>query len=184
MPDASEVLGLTALLLLQDSRREARADVNGRLLTLEEQDRGRWHRAQIDEGLALLRRASGSGPYVLQALVAACHAQAASADQTDWRRIAVLYARLLETTQSPVVALNHAVAIGMAEGPAAGLALVDELAASGSLGGYHLLPATRADLLRRLGQTTKARSAYGEALALTTSAAEREYLERRLSELS
>ncbi|HEX8006852.1 MAG TPA: sigma-70 family RNA polymerase sigma factor, partial [Trebonia sp.] len=155
MPAEPEVLGLLALMLLQDSRRGARVDDAGELVTLEDQDRTRWDRAGIDEGSQLLDTAlhgGTAGPYQLQAAIAACHATAARAEDTDWRTIARLYTELGRLTPSPVVELNRAVAVGMAEGPAAGLALVDALAATGALGGYHLLSATRADLLRRLGR--------------------------------
>ena len=187
MPGEPEVLGLLALMLLQDSRRGARVDDAGNLVTLEDQDRTRWDRALIAEGRQVLEtaaRARAAGPYQLQAAIGACHASAASAAQTDWPMIARLYGRLAKLTPSPVVELNRAVAVGMAEGPAAGLALVDALAASGALAGYRLLPATRADLLRRLGRNDEAADAYRSALALAGTSAEQRYLARRLSEVA
>jgi RNA polymerase sigma-70 factor (ECF subfamily) len=187
MPGEPETLGLLALMLLQDSRRAARMDDDGELVTLEDQDRTRWDRAEIDEGRQVLDtalRRGAAGPYQLQAAIAACHASAASAANTDWRAIARLYGELAAVTRSPVVELNRAVAVGMADGPAAGLALVDALAAGGALAGYHLLPATRADLLRRLGRGAEAAQAYREALALTGTGPEQRYLSRRLAEVS
>jgi RNA polymerase sigma-70 factor (ECF subfamily) len=186
MPGEPEVLGLLALMLLQDSRRGARVDDDGNLVTLEDQDRARWDRALIAEGgqvLDIAARGGAAGPYRLQATIAACHASAARAEQTDWQAIAQLYGQLARLTPSPVVELNRAVAVGMADGPAAGLALVDALAASGALGGYRLLPATRADLLRRLGRNDEAADAYRSALALVGTGAEQRYLDRRLSEV-
>jgi RNA polymerase sigma-70 factor, ECF subfamily len=186
MPAEPEALGLLALMLLQDSRRGARVDDAGEPVTLEEQDRTRWDRAEIDEGSQLLDTAlhgGAAGPYQLQAAIAACHATAARAEDTDWRTIARLYAELGRLTPSPVVELNRAVAVGMAEGPAAGLALVDALAATGALGGYRLLSATRADLLRRLGRNEEAAQAYREAIALAGTGAEQRYLTRRLAEV-
>jgi RNA polymerase sigma-70 factor (ECF subfamily) len=183
MPDEPEARGLLALMLLHHARRAARVDAAGDLVTLEEQDRARWYRREIDEGMNLLDAAlrhERAGPYQLQAAIAACHADAASAADTDWPRIARLYERLAELVRSPVVELNRAVAVGMADGPAAGLELVDALEASGALRGYHLLPATRADLLRRLDRRAEAAAAYGEALELATSDAERRYIARRL----
>ncbi len=187
MPGEPEVLGLLALMLVQDSRRGARVDAAGELVTLEEQDRSRWDRASIAEGQQVLEAAAGAGavgPYQLQAAIAACHATATRAADTDWRAIARLYGQLTRLTPSPVVELNRAVAVGMADGPAAGLAVVDALAASGALAGYHLLPATRADLLRRLGRNDEAADAYRSALALAGTGAEQRYLARRLSEVS
>ena len=187
MPGEPEVLGLLALMLLQDSRRGARVDDAGNLVTLEDQDRTRWDRALIAEGRQVLEtaaRAGAAGPYLLQAAIGACHANAASAAQTDWPMIARLYGRLATLTPSPVVELNRAVAVGMADGPAAGLALVDALAASGALAGYRLLPGTRADLLRRLGRNDEAADAYRSALELAGTSAEQRYLARRLSEVA
>jgi RNA polymerase sigma-70 factor, ECF subfamily len=187
MPDEPEVLGLLALMLLQDSRRGARVDDAGDLVTLEDQDRARWDRAEIGEGAAVLQaaaRAGDPGPYQLQAAIAACHATAARAAETDWRAIARLYSRLGRMSPSPVIELNRAVAVGMADGPAAGLVLVDRLASAGPLAGYHLLPATRADLLRRLGRNDEAAQAYRDAHALAGTDAERRYLTRRLAEVT
>jgi RNA polymerase sigma-70 factor (ECF subfamily) len=183
MPDEPEVLGLLALMLLQDARREARVDGAGDLVTLERQDRAAWDRVEIEEGVRLLdaaRRRDRPGPYQLQAAIAACHDTAASPAGTDWARIAALYGQLARLTPSPVVELNRAVAVAMADGPAAGLALVDALAGSGALRGYHLLAATRADLLRRLDRSAEAAAAYREALDLAPTDAERRYLAGRL----
>ena len=186
MPDEPEARGLLALMLLQHSRRAARADHSGTLITLEEQDRSDWDGDLIEEGLSVLDwalRRHRPGPYQVQAAIAACHSSAPTAAATDWPQIALLYGRLVELVPSPVVELNLAVAVAMTEGPAAGLARVDRLAASGALAGYHLLPATRADLLRRLGRSGEAAAAYQEALALTVNESERSYLQRRLSEV-
>jgi RNA polymerase sigma-70 factor (ECF subfamily) len=187
MPAEPEAGGLLALMLLQDSRRPARTDSQGELVTLEDQDRSRWDRAEITEGQQVLQgalRAGRPGPYQLQAVIASCHASAAKAADTDWPVIAGVYGQLARITPSPVVELNRAVAVGMAQGPAAGLALMDSLAASGALAGYHLLPAARADLLRRLGRQAEAAAAYGAALALAGTGAERRYLTRRQVEAS
>jgi RNA polymerase sigma-70 factor (ECF subfamily) len=187
MPDEPEAVGLLALMLLHDARHATRLDAAGDLVTLEEQDRGRWDIAEIEEGVALLEgalRRGAPGRYQVQAAIAACHATAADAAGTDWPQIAALYGRLVRLVPSPVVELNRAVAVGMADGPAAGLALVGALAASGELEGYHLLPATRADLLRRLGRTGEAAEAYREALGLAATDAERRYLGRRLAEVT
>ncbi|HTJ74081.1 MAG TPA: RNA polymerase sigma factor [Acidimicrobiales bacterium] len=187
MPDEPEVLGLLALLLLQDARSSARVDQRGDLVPLDEQDRSRWDRAAIDEGVAVLDaalRRGEPGPYQVQAAIAACHASSPDAASTDWAQIAVLYASLARMSPSPVVALNRAVAVAMAEGPEAGLALVDALDASGALPGYHLLPASRADLLRRLGRRSEAAAAYRQALDLAATDAERRYLRRRLDEVA
>ncbi len=183
MPDEPEAAGLLALMLFHDSRRETRLSPNGVLVTLDEQDRTRWNCELITEAEQLLDRTlqrRSPGPYQVQAAIAACHAIARTAADTDWPQIAALYAQL---PQTPVVALNRAVAIGMADGPAVGLALVDRLAA-GSLAGYHLLPAARADFLRRLDRRTEAAAAYREAVELATTDADRKYLERRLAEVS
>jgi RNA polymerase sigma-70 factor, ECF subfamily len=185
MPDEPEALGLLSLLLLHDARRAARLTPDGDILTLEEQDRRQWDHATIERACAVLDRAirlRQPGPYQLLAAIAACHATASSAADTDWAEIAVLYQRLSEISPSPVVALNHAVAVAMANGPVAGLALVEEIERSGALADYHLLPATRADLLRRLGRSEQARLAYRRALELAPTDAERRYLERRLAE--
>ena len=186
MPDQPEVLGLAALVLLQDSRRAARVAADGEPVTLEEQDRDRWDQAMIEEGTGLLDaalRLRAPGPYQVQAAIAACHATAAKPDDTDWVQIAALYARLARMTPSPVVRLNRAAAVAMAEGPAVALELVRELDRSGELAGYPLLPATRADLLRRLGRTAEAATAYREAMDQVGTDAERRFLARRLDEL-
>ncbi|WP_406052423.1 RNA polymerase sigma factor [Kribbella sp. NBC_00889] len=183
MPDEPEAAGLLALMLLHDARRETRLTADGELITLEDQDRTRWDGDLIAEGEALLEatlRRGAPGPYQVQAAIAACHATARTAADTDWPQIAALYGQLKQT---PVVALNRAVAIGMADGPGVGLRLVDDLAA-GPLTGYHLLPATRADFLRRLGRWSEAAAAYREAIELAGTDAERQFLRRRLSEVS
>jgi RNA polymerase sigma-70 factor (ECF subfamily) len=185
MPDEPEVLGLLALLLLHDARRGTRVDAAGELVTLEDQDRTAWDRAAVDEGAALLEtalRRGRPGPYQIQAAIAACHTTAATAEDTDWADIDALYGELERFVPSAVVRLNRAVAVGMAEGPEAGLALVAELEEEGTLDGYHLLPATRADLLRRLGHPAEAAKAYARALELVENAAERRFLEKRLAE--
>ena len=185
MPDEPEALGLLALMLLHDARRDARVDRVGDLVLLEDQDRSAWHRDEIAEGVEVLEaglRQRRPGPYQLQAAIAACHAQAESAGDTDWAQIAGLYARLSDLAPSAVVELNRAVAVSMWQGPEAGLAIVDRLIGSGELPGYHLLPAARADMLRRLGRRPEAAAAYREAAALAGTDAERRYLERRLAE--
>jgi RNA polymerase sigma-70 factor, ECF subfamily len=181
----SEATGLLALMLLHDSRRAARVDEAGDLVVLEEQDRSRWNAPQIAEALPLVNEAvrGGPGPFAVQAAIAAVHCQAARAEATDWVQIVRLY-DLLELQQpSPIVSLNRAVAVAMAEGPKAGLALIDGLAAAGELDGYHLLHAARADLLRRIGIREEAKKSYERALALVTNDSERRFLERRLREL-
>jgi RNA polymerase sigma-70 factor (ECF subfamily) len=186
MPDEPEAVGLLALMLLHDARREGRVDDAGDLVPLEQQDRSRWDRATIDEGLQLLDaaiRRTQPGPYQVQAAIVACHATAARAADTDWVEIAGLYGELERMVPSPVVGLNRAVAVAMADGPEAGLAMVDAIAATGSLDGYYLLPATRADLLRRLGRSHEAAAAYRDALALASTDAESRYLARRLEEV-
>jgi RNA polymerase sigma-70 factor, ECF subfamily len=185
LPDEPEVGGLLALLLLHDARRAARVDATGELVPLEDQDRSRWDASQIAEGTRLLEAAlqrGRPGPYQVQAAIAACHATAAEAADTDWAQIAALYGQLARLVPSAVVRLNRAVAVGMRDGPAAGLALVEQLEESGELAGYHLLPATRADLLRRLGRRDEAAAAYREALELALTEPERRYLARRLTE--
>jgi len=185
MPSEPEAGGLLALMLLHDSRRAARLDAAGDLITLEDQDRSLWNAAPISESVEVLEsslRQGRPGPYQVQAAIAACHATAATAASTDWAQIALLYGRLREYLPSPVVELNHAVAVGMARGPAAGLLLVEELEAGGKLTGYHLLLATRADFLRRLGRLPEAAVAYAAALELAGTDAERRYLTRRLEE--
>jgi RNA polymerase sigma-70 factor, ECF subfamily len=184
MPAEPEAAGLLALMLLQDSRRAARVDAAGRLVTLEQQDRSRWDAGQIADGIRLLDRRGNAGPYQLQAAIAACHCTAAKAADTDWSRIASLYGSLARLLPTPVVRLNRAVAVGMADGPAAGLALADALAASGELSGYYLLAATRADLLRRLGRHDEAAAAYTQAMAQAPTEVEKNFLGRRLLEVS
>ncbi|MFD7198813.1 RNA polymerase sigma factor [Streptomyces sp. NPDC059893] len=186
MPGEPEPRGLLALMLLHEARRMTRTS-DGVLVTLEKQDRRGWDQGLIAEGVEILDQALAgrrTGPYQVQAAVAACHATAPDAASTDWPQIAVLYAELARLAPSPVVELNRAVAVAMTEGIPAGLALVDELAVSGRLDGYHLLPATRADLLRRSGRTAEAVQAYGEALNLAPTEAERRYLSSRIRELT
>lgn len=181
-----EVLGLLALMLLHESRRATRVDADGELVLLEQQDRSRWNHSLIREGITLVERALATrrfGPFTLQAAIAAVHAEARTAEATDWRQICVLYAALLAMQPSPVIELNRAAAVAMHEGPAAGLVLVDALLARGELRRYHLAHAARADLCRRLGRSGDARAAYEEALTLTNSEPERRYLEKRLRDL-
>jgi RNA polymerase sigma-70 factor, ECF subfamily len=187
MPDEAEVLGLLALMLLHDARRETRTGPGGELVLLDDQDRSRWDGARIDEGRATLDRAMRMrrvGQYQLQAAIAALHDGAASTEETDWTEIAGLYAVLGRVAPSPVVELNRAVAVAMARDPEAGLAIVDDLAAGGALEDYPYLHSTRADLLRRLGRTDEAASAYRRALDLTENAPERTFLEGRIAELA
>ena len=186
MPDSAEARGLLGLMLLHDSRREARTTPAGDLVLLDEQDRSRWLRPQIEEGLALTAAALAGrplGPYALQAAIAAEHARVPRASDTDWRTIARLYAALLELRPGPVVELNRAVAVAMADGPAAGLALVEALERGGALESYYLLWASEADLLRRLGRNAEAARCYRRALEQVGTAPERRYLERRLAEV-
>jgi RNA polymerase sigma-70 factor (ECF subfamily) len=185
MPDETETVGLLALMLLHDSRREARVDEHGAIVLLDDQDRSLWDRAQIAEGLSLVEHvlsAGPAGPYVLQAAIAAVHAEAPTAADTDWSQIAGLYEELYRRLPTPVVALNRAAAVAMAFGPARGLDLVDDLAERGVLDSYYLLHATRADLLRRLGRADQAQAAYERALALATNPVEQAFLRRRLSD--
>ena len=187
MPDEPEALGLLSLIALHDARRPARVDAAADLITLEDQDRSLWDTTAIGDACTLLDaavRLRRPGPYQLQAAIAACHASAATAAATDWPQIALLYERLSQMVPSPVITLNRAVAVAKAEGPAAGLLIVDELDRSGALSEYHLLPATRADLLRRLGRMEQAQTAYRRALELAPTDAERRYLIRRLAEAS
>jgi len=181
----SEVLGLVALMLLHDSRRDARSDDNGNLIVLEEQDRSRWNKGQIAEALPFVEQAlrRGPGPFAVEAAIAALHCEAARAEDTDWPQIVRLYDVLERLQPSPIVSLNRAVAVAMVEGPRPALALIDELAATGELDGYHLLHATRADLLRRLGLSVEAAASYERALALVSNQSERRFLERRLREM-
>jgi RNA polymerase sigma-70 factor (ECF subfamily) len=186
LPDQPEVVGLLALMLLHDARRDARSTAAGDLVTLDEQDRTLWHRAQIEEGTALVERAlrrGQAGPYQLQAAIAALHCEAPNPAVTDWAQIAALYGVLEKMQPTPVVRLNRAAAIGMARGPEAGLALIADIEAAGELERYHLLPAARADLLRRAGRYLEAAEAYRTALSLCQNEVERRYLERRLAEV-
>jgi RNA polymerase sigma-70 factor, ECF subfamily len=186
MPNEPENIGLLALMLLHDSRREARVSAEGELVLLEEQDRSMWNRAQIEEGLRLVDQAlrlHRVGPYQLQAAIAALHADASRADEVDWKQIGALYRELSLLQASPVVALNHAVAVAFGDGLEKGLALMDEIGATGQLDSYHLYHAARADLLRRLGHHGEAATEYNRALALTTNAVEQRFLRRRLEEL-
>jgi RNA polymerase sigma-70 factor (ECF subfamily) len=185
MPDEPEALGLLSLITLHNARRAGRVDDAGDLVTLENQDRSTWDTNAIDDACVILDaaiRLGRPGPYQVQAAIAACHASAATSADTDWIEIAALYGRLSQMIPSPVVALNRAVAVAMIDGPTAGLALVDELEASGDLSGYHLLAATRADLLRRLGRNEEAVVAYQRALELAPTDAEQRYLTKRISE--
>ncbi|MCU1274561.1 MAG: polymerase sigma-70 factor2C subfamily [Bryobacterales bacterium] len=180
-----EVLGLVALMLLHDSRRDARSDDCGNLIALEDQDRNLWNLQQIAEALPLVEEAlrGGPGPFALEAAIAALHCQAAKAEDTDWPQILSLYDVLDRLQPSPIVSLNRAVAVAMVAGPQPALALIDSLAATGALDGYHLLHAARADLLRRVGALGEAAKSYARALALVTNDSERRFLERRLREV-
>jgi RNA polymerase sigma-70 factor (ECF subfamily) len=186
MPDNPESMALLALMLLHDSRRDARAGKEGQLATLEEQDRSLWHLDQIAEGTRLVERALGRrnvGPYQLPAAIAAVHAEARTAEATDWKQIAALYGILNASQRSPIVSLNHAVAVAMSETLERGLDLIDGLGASGELDSYHLYHAARADLLRRMGRNREALESYQRGLALTANAVEVRYLRRRICEL-
>ena len=181
-----EVMGLLALMLLQDSRRAARTSTTGDLILLEHQDRTLWNRDQIAEGLKLVERALSSrriGPYTLQAAIAAVHAQAPHADATDWSQIVILYDVLFQAEPSPIIELNRAAAVAMRDGASAGLVLIDAILARGDLANYHLAHAARADLCRRSGRTAEARASYERALSLTQQEPERRFLERRMGEL-
>jgi RNA polymerase sigma-70 factor (ECF subfamily) len=184
-PPSAEATGLLALMLLHDARREARLDENGDLLVLDEQDRGRWDRRQIDEALPLAEEAlrAGPGAYAVQAAIAAVHCRAARAEDTDWPEILRLYDVLERLQPSPIVSLNRAVAVAMAHGPRPALAIMDRLAAEGGLDKYHLLHSARADLLRRSGFSAEAADAYARALALVSNNSERRFLERRLRDV-
>ncbi len=185
LPD-SEVMGLLALMLLHESRRKARATSNGDLILLENQDRSLWNRELIAEGQRLIERSLAArrfGAYTIQAAIAAVHADAPSAAQTDWAQIAALYDVLLRSASSPVVELNRAVAVAMRDGPEAGLALIDDILERGELIEYHLAHAARADLCRRLGRIAEARIAYERALSLAQQGPERRFLQKRLVEL-
>ena len=186
MPGEQETQALLAVMLLHDSRRDARTTKAGEIVLLEEQDRSLWHNDQIEEGLDLVERAlarGARGPYALQAAIAALHAQAKSARETDWHQIAALYELLLQIQPSPVVELNRAVAVAMADGLGEGLRLLDALEERGELRGYYLLPSARGDLLRRMAQWPEAEEAYRQALSLVGNEAERRFLQRRLAEV-
>jgi RNA polymerase sigma-70 factor (ECF subfamily) len=186
LPDEPEALGLLALMLLHDARREARVGSAGELILLEDQDRGRWDATRIEEGQALIGEALGMGrpgPYQVQAAIASLHDAAASPAETDWTEIASLYATLMRMSPSPVVELNLAVAVAMRDGPATGLAMLDGIAGSGTLDGYSYFHAARADLLRRLERWSEASEAYRQALELTTNGPERDFLAKRRDEV-
>jgi RNA polymerase sigma-70 factor (ECF subfamily) len=186
LPEETEARALLALMLLHHARSAARLDGGGELVLLEEQDRSQWDRVEIAEGLALVEdalRRGGARPYALQAAIAALHARAATAAETDWRQVAELYRLLTSLQPSPVVELNRAVAVAQAYGEEAGLELLDGLDSRGALPGYHLLPAARADLLRRLGRTAEAADAYRQALELASNPAEQRFLARRLADV-
>jgi RNA polymerase sigma-70 factor (ECF subfamily) len=186
LPEQREANGLLALMLLHDSRRDARQSPTGDLVLLDEQDRRTWNREQISEGLTRVEaalRAGPAGPYALQAAISACHARADRPEETDWRQIAGLYQLLLRVSPSPVVELNHAVAVAKVDGPAEGLLLLDSIERRGGLEGYHLLPAARAELLRSVGRLDEAAAAYRKALGLVKLDPERRFLQRRLASL-
>ena len=185
LPSEPESLGLLALMLLQDSRREARINEQGELVTLEDQDRSCWDRKEIDEGLPLVEtalRLGRIGNYQLQAAIAAVHAEAKTADETDWPQIVALYIELMRISTSPIVALNHAAAVAMSEGSEKGLKLIEEAGADGQLENYYLFHAARADLLRRLNHVPEATIAYKRALSLTTNDVEKQYIRKRMNE--
>ncbi len=185
LPSEPEVAGLLALMLLHHARRDARLDASGDLVVLEEQDRSLWHADEVAEGTAIIDAALArgrAGPYQVQAAIAALHMGAEAPEATDWPQIAALYSVLGRMQPTPIVRLNHAVALAMAEGPAVGLAIIEAIDASGDLEGYHLVKAARADLLRRLGRAGEAAVAYQTALDLCTNEVERRYLQRRLGE--
>jgi RNA polymerase sigma-70 factor, ECF subfamily len=186
MPQNPENMALLALMLLHDSRRDARSTLEGELLTLEEQDRSLWRQDQIAEGIRLVERALGRrnvGPYQLQAAIVAVHAEARTAGETDWKQIAALYNLLHQMQPSPIISLNHAVAVAMSEGLEQGLAMIDRTGSGGELESYHLYHAARADLLRRMERKAEALESYHRGLALTTNAVEVRYLRRRIAEL-
>jgi RNA polymerase sigma-70 factor (ECF subfamily) len=186
MPDEPEALGLLALMMLHDSRRDARTGSQGELVALEEQDRAKWHHELIEEGAALVekvRRMRRAGPYQLQAAIAALHCRARTTSETDWAQIVKIYGELLALQPTPIVALNRAVAVAMASGPENGLRLLDAPELESALDEYHLYHASRADLLRRAGRLGDSAAAYSRALALTSNAVERAYLERRMREM-
>jgi RNA polymerase sigma-70 factor (ECF subfamily) len=181
----AEVTGLLALMLLHDSRREARLDEQGNIVVLEEQDRTKWNKAQIEEALPLVEEALRGrvGPFTLEAAISAAHCRASRPEETDWQQIVRLYNVLSQIMPSPVVSLNRAVAVAMAVNPQAGLDIIDSLEESGDLNDYHLLHAARADLLRRTGAQEKAAKSYSRALELVTNESERRFLEGRLREV-
>jgi RNA polymerase sigma-70 factor (ECF subfamily) len=187
LPNEPENLGLLALMLLHDSRRDARLSQAGELIPLQEQDRALWHRGQIYEGVKLVEqalRAGAAGPFQLQAAIAAVHAEAETADETDWHQITALYRILKKQNPTPVVALNHAVAVSMSDGLEKGLALMDELGAATDLDSYYLYHAARADVLRRMNRHAEALDAYGRAIELTTNRVELAYMRRRIEEIT
>jgi RNA polymerase sigma-70 factor, ECF subfamily len=187
LPRSTEAKGLLALMLLHDARRNARVDSDGGLVRLEDQERSRWDRGQIAEGIALVEaslRGGPPGPYAVQAAIAAVHSEARTAAETDWRQIAALYGVLVSLQPTPVVELNQAVAVAMADGPNRGLELLDRLTARGELSSYHLLPVARAELLQRLGRHPEAAAEFQRALALASNEPERRHIERRLAEVS
>ena len=187
LPRSTEAKGLLALMLLHDARRNARVDEGGGLVRLEDQERSRWDRPRIAEGIALVEaslRGRPPGPYSVQAAIAAVHSEAGSAAETDWRQIAALYGVLMSLQPSPVVELNQAVAVAMADGPDRGLELLDRLAARGELGSYHLLPVARAEMLQKLGRRLEAVAEFRRALALVTNEPERRHIEKRLAEVA
>lgn len=186
MPDEPEAIGLLALMILNDARRDARVDANGVLVTLEDQDRSRWNQAAIEEGTALVDRAlrmRRAGPYQIQAAISAIHCQAATPDDTDWAQIVALYDVMMTIAATPIVALNRAVAVSMAEGPEQGLLAIAQIERIGDLEEYHLLHSTRADLLRRAGRGHEALVEYQRAIELTNNNAERGFLSRRVASL-
>jgi len=187
LPRVAENIGLLALMLLQDSRRDARMNADGKFVTLEEQDRSRWDREEIDEGLQLVEKAlkmGGVGNYQIQAAISAVHSEASTADQTDWPQVVALYQELMRINSSPVIALNHAAAVAMSEGAESGLALINEANTGNRLENYYLFHASRADLLRRLNRLDEAATSYTRALSLTTNRIEQQYLRERLNEVT
>ena len=187
LPRVAENIGLLALMLLQDSRRDARMNADGKFVTLEEQNRSRWDREEIDEGLQLVEKAlkmGGVGNYQIQAAIAAVHSEASTADQTDWPQVVALYRELMRINSSPVIALNHAAAVAMSEGAESGLALINEANTGNRLENYYLFHASRADLLRRLNRLDEAATSYTRALSLTTNRIEQQYLRERLNEVT
>jgi RNA polymerase sigma-70 factor (ECF subfamily) len=187
LPNEPENLGLLALMLLQDSRRAARVNDRGELVTLEEQDRSLWDRNEIAEGVRLVERALAmrrAGRYQLQAAIAAVHCEAETGADTDWPQIVALYERLMRISASPVIALNYAAAVAMSDGPKTGLQLIESAGAGGRLEQYYLFHAARADLLRRLHRFDEAHTAYKRALSLTTNGVEQNYIRKRLAETS